>query len=61
MGIEGMYLDIIEATGVPYSYSGSVSKESVFSAGDLGLILGWERNGYSGQYSSLKNSVDTGP
>ena len=61
MGIEGMYLDIIEAIGVPYSYSGSVSTESVFSAGGLGLILGWERNGYSVQYSSLKNSMDTGP
>ena len=41
---------------------GSASKESAFSAGDLGLIprLGRspERNSYPLQYSGLENSVD---
>ena len=42
---------------------GSVDKESTFSVGDLGLILGLGRSpgegkGYPLQYSGLENSMD---
>ena len=45
--------------------SGSDGKESAYSAGDPGLILGSERslgegNGNPLQYSCLKNSMDRG-
>ena len=44
---------------------GSDSKESAFSAGNLGLIPGLgrssgERNGYPLQYSCLENTMDRG-
>ena len=44
---------------------GSESKESAFSAGDLGSIPGFGRssgegNGYPLQYSCLENSMDRG-
>ena len=44
---------------------GSYSKESACNVGDLGLMPGLERspgegNGYSLQYSCLKNSMDRG-
>ena len=45
------------------SPGGSDNKESVCSAGDPGLISGWERfpgegKGYPLQYSGLENSMD---
>ena len=48
--------------GFPHS---SVGKESACSAGDLGLIPGWERssgegNGNPLQYSCLENPIDRG-
>ena len=44
-------------------HGGSAAKESVYNAGDLGLISGLGRypgqeNGYPFQYSGLKNSID---
>ena len=44
---------------------GSDSKESAYSAGDLGLVPGWGRspgegNGNPLQYSCLENSMDRG-
>ena len=53
-----LYLSIL--FGLP---GGSAVKESAYSAGDLGLILGLGRslgegNGYTLQYSGLDNSMD---
>ena len=49
----------------PSGIYGSDSKESAYSAGDLGLIPGWGRssgegNGYPLQYSCLEKSMDKG-
>ena len=49
-----------------YSFGGSAGKESVFNAGDLGLIPGLGRSpgegkGYPLQYSGLENSMDYSP
>ena len=57
---EGFYKPLVITSGVPWW---QLVKESACSAGDLGLIPGWERalgegKGYPLQYSGLESSVD---
>ena len=60
--VHQVYLALVYIVQFP---GGSDGKASVYNAGDLGLIPGWERspvegNGNPLQYSCLENPMDRG-
>ena len=63
--LQGIFLTQGLNLGLPHCRQMNPGKESAYNVGDLGLIPGLgrspgEENGYSLQYSGLKNSMDRG-